>query len=294
MNGYWISNPCVGYRYQAVKGQGKMLVRDEPIASILQEALEGFASGRFETQTEIKNFLEAQPAFPKRKDGTVHYQIIKEMLTRVLYAGYITLPKWGIHLQPAKHEPIISYDTFTRIQERMNGQAKAPTRKDLDKDFPLRGFVFCGHCNSPLTSCWSRSKNKSLYPYYLCQQKGCPAKGKSIPKKAIEGDFNEIMRTVRPSRELFHLAIQMFKDLWSMRAKNQENNKASLKKQQAQIEAKIEKLVERVVECESPTLITTYENSIRKLEKDKARLVEKSASCSQALPDFNSTFRTSL
>jgi len=40
-------------------------VRDEPNASIVQEALEGYASGRFESQAEIKRFLESQPLFPK-------------------------------------------------------------------------------------------------------------------------------------------------------------------------------------------------------------------------------------
>ena len=39
-NGYWIANPVVGYRYEDVKGHGKLLVRDEPVASIVQDALE--------------------------------------------------------------------------------------------------------------------------------------------------------------------------------------------------------------------------------------------------------------
>lgn len=41
MNGYWPFACPVGYRYQKVSGHGKMLVRNEPLASILQEALEG-------------------------------------------------------------------------------------------------------------------------------------------------------------------------------------------------------------------------------------------------------------
>lgn len=47
-----------------------MLVRDEPLASIITQALEGYALGRLDTQAEVKRFLEAQPEFPKdRKDG---------------------------------------------------------------------------------------------------------------------------------------------------------------------------------------------------------------------------------
>ena len=68
-NGYWVFQAPVGYRYERVSGQGKVLVRDEPNASVLQEALEGYASGRFETQVEVKRFLERQPSFPKDLPG---------------------------------------------------------------------------------------------------------------------------------------------------------------------------------------------------------------------------------
>ena len=64
-NGYWVFQAPVGYRYERTSGHGKLLVRDEPNASAIQEALEGYASGRFETQVEVKRFLERQPSFPK-------------------------------------------------------------------------------------------------------------------------------------------------------------------------------------------------------------------------------------
>lgn len=62
MNGYWCFAAPIGYRYKRISGHGNMLVREEPLASIIQEALEGFAGGRFETQGEMKHFLESRPA----------------------------------------------------------------------------------------------------------------------------------------------------------------------------------------------------------------------------------------
>lgn len=58
LSGYWVFQAPIGYRYERVSGHGKMLVRDEPLASILKEALEGYACARFETQVEVKRFLE--------------------------------------------------------------------------------------------------------------------------------------------------------------------------------------------------------------------------------------------
>lgn len=52
-NGYYVFAPVVGYRYGVVDGHGKMLVPDEPNASIVRDALNGFASGRFQTVTEV-------------------------------------------------------------------------------------------------------------------------------------------------------------------------------------------------------------------------------------------------
>lgn len=53
MNGFWVFHAPPGYRYRQAEGGGKILVRDEPSASRIKEALEGFASGRFQTQAEV-------------------------------------------------------------------------------------------------------------------------------------------------------------------------------------------------------------------------------------------------
>jgi DNA invertase Pin-like site-specific DNA recombinase len=59
--GYWVFCPPIGYRYQRVSGHGKLLVRDEPLAAIVKEALEAYASGRLETPAEVQRFLADQP-----------------------------------------------------------------------------------------------------------------------------------------------------------------------------------------------------------------------------------------
>lgn len=85
----------------------------------------------------------------------------------MLYAGYIEHEPWGVSLRKGTHEPLVSMETHRKILERMEDGARAPQRKDLQLDFPLRGFVACGDCGSPLTSCWSKGR-VSYHPYYLC------------------------------------------------------------------------------------------------------------------------------
>ncbi len=154
-NGYWVFQAPVGYRFERATGHGKVLVRDEPLASIVQEALEGYASGRFQLQAEVKRFLETHPEYPRDRKGEVRNQRVTDLLTRVVYAGYVEAPEWEVGLRRGQHEALISYATFRKSENRLKGNAKVPARKYLNLDFPLRGFVTCGHCGTPLTACWS-------------------------------------------------------------------------------------------------------------------------------------------
>jgi len=293
MGGYWVFNPPYGYTYEKVGKHGKLLVRDEPCASAIAEALEGFALGRFETQGEVKRFLEASPHFPKGPKGTVHLQKVKELLTRVLYTGYLNKPEWNINLVQGHHEPLISFETFQKIQERLNGKAKAPIRKDINQDFPLRGFVACACCGKPMTSCWSRGTG-GRYAYYLCRQKNCAVKGKSIRREQVEGDFERLLGDMKPSKEMFFLAADIFTDLWNVRRANAKDEAECIRNNILQIERKAEQFFDRITETDSPTLITAYEKKIRQLEEEKIKLDENIAKCGRPLQSFDETFRTAF
>lgn len=117
MNGYWVFPVPLGYRYEKTPGHGKLIVRDEPVATLIQTALEGYASGRFETPVEVKRFLENAPDFPKDRDGTIHPSRITELLTRPLYAGYISHEPWRLHMIRGKHEGLVDLATWQKVQE---------------------------------------------------------------------------------------------------------------------------------------------------------------------------------
>lgn len=202
-----------------MKGGGKMLARDEPLASIITEALEGFALGRLQTQAEVKRFLDCKPEFPRAKGATeVKFDIVTALLTRLVYAGYLEKEDWGVPLTKAQHEPLISYETHLIIQDRLSDRQVAPARKDIDQDFPLRGFLICDACGYGLTACWSKSGTGTKYPYYLCHHKGCTERGKSARKEKVEQQFETILGSLVPSIETYETAARMFKEAWEARA----------------------------------------------------------------------------
>ncbi|MBP7759840.1 MAG: recombinase family protein, partial [Alphaproteobacteria bacterium] len=274
LNGYWVFHPPIGYKYERVSGHGKLMVRDEPVATIIQQALNGFASGRFESVAEVKRFLETCPEYPRGKNGEVHFQRVDDLLRRVLYAGYIDVPQWGISLHPAKHEPLISFEDFQKIEERLEGNAKAPIKANINDDFPLRGFVTCGCCDRPLTACWSKGRT-TKYPYYLCTNKQCGEYGKSIRKEQMEAEFLEIVRSLKPSPKLFYLALDIFDRLWKDRQEQANGQTKTIKQQVLLIDRKVGQFLDRVVEADNPLLIETYEAKIRALQEEKTALNEK-------------------
>lgn len=274
-NGYWVFQAPVGYRYERESGQGKILVRDEPNASILQEAFEGYASGRFETQVEVKRFLEQQPSFPKDlPNGEIRNQRIYDMLTRMVYTGYVEAPNWGVGLRAGKHEGLISLETFEKIQARLKGTAKAPARKDINADFPLRGFILCDDCNKPLTACWSQGKHRK-YAYYLCATKGCASYRKSIKRDELEREFETVLQKLQPAESLFGVARAMFRDAWDMRLAQAGQVLKTLKANVAKLESQIDGLLDRIVETSNASVVSAYEKKIAKLEREKALAVEK-------------------
>ena len=293
-NGYWGFWAPRGYKYEAKPGEGKVLVRDEPLASVVQEALEGYASGRFQTPAEVRRFLETQPAFPKDlPGGGIRHQRISDLLRQPLYAGYIEVPNWNVSLRPARHDGLIDFLTFKKIQERLVARALAPARKDLSADFPLRGFVSCGSCGNPLTAGWSHGKKKQ-YPYYLCHTRGCVSYKKSIRRADIEGEFAELLTCLRPGPELFKAAVMMFKEVWEHRIANAATLARSVGEDIARLDHEIAKMVDRVVQADSPALIAAYETRIRDMEQNKQVLAEKAAKFTAKKPGFEKAFRTPL
>ncbi|UWQ51694.1 recombinase family protein [Leisingera caerulea] len=273
--GYWVFAPPAGYEYASDRIHGKLLMRDEPIASIIQEALEGYASGRFRSQAEVKRFLESKPAFPKNfPNGEIRAQKVTDLLTNPIYAGCVELPNWNVSLRKGQHEGLISFEEFERIRARRMQRPVTPARKDINADFPLRGFVMCDDCSQPMTACWSKGRS-SRYPYYLCDTKGCESYRKSIPRAKIEDGFADLLQSIQPTQNLFKVARAMFIDAWNMRETEALRDQEVLRDKLTDLNRQIERLLDRILDATNPKLVSTYEARLEKLEREKLVLGEQ-------------------
>lgn len=297
--GYWVFSAPVGFKYvKDTDGSGgKVLVRDEPVASVVADALNKFASGYFETQAELRRHLLAHPVFPKSKTGRLGKDMVKQLLIRPHYAGYILHDGWGVPLMKAKHEPLIAYETYLKIQDRLNGKPKNPVRLSINPSFPLRGLVECADCAEPLKAAFSQGRSKK-YGYYACHTKTCDSYGKSTRKETVENDFEALIEDLRPSTELLDVATMMFKDVWDRHVAAFKERQTAAHYALKGVEQKIDTLVSRLVQASQPALINVYERELGKLESQKvmahAQIAQTEEQNGSKMPDFDEAYRTTL
>nr|WP_237072521.1 zinc ribbon domain-containing protein [Pseudaestuariivita rosea] len=205
----------------------------------------------------------------------------------------ISYGPWGLSRIKGHHAPIISAETFRRLQERRSQKQLAPARKDIGEDFALRGFVTCHDCGAALRSCWSKGKTKH-HPYYLCQTKGCPSYGKSIRRDVLEGDVGKLIRRLEPTPKLIALAKLMFRKAWDMRIAQHRHDAKTFAKQIADIDKQIDVLVGRLMDTDNPTVIRAYETKIAAMEQEKINLQDKQAQQPAPHRDFDAVLELSL
>ena len=256
LNGYWPFKPPIGYAHVRGAGGGHDLVRDEPVATLIQEVLEGFSAGRIESQTEVLSILQASSAYPAKRRASLHLQRVKDILTRPLYAGYIDFPDWSIPLTRGRHDPLITFGMFNEIQERLNARARAPHRPNLDDDFPLRGLVSCAECGFRMTASWSQG-NGGSYPYYRCFTQDCAASGKSVRKDKIEGEFKELLKALRPSTDLQAIFTAALQQRWADFASKAEAERRLTEQELAQLDKDTGRVSDRLVDADSDVVISS-------------------------------------
>jgi site-specific DNA recombinase len=290
LDGFWPFTAPRGMQQVKVEGQGKVLMRKEPEASVIAEGLEAFASGRIKSQAEFARWLNEHPGFSKGGRKRVTDQQAHLLLTNFLYAGMVEKPDWHITRKRGNHEGLISCERFERIQKRLADASYAPMRGDITAEFPLRGSVACAHCGKPLTACFSKSKTGAMHAYYMCFARGCDRYRKSIRRDVIEADFLSILDQLAPQPKLLAVTKAMFKRAWDQRKAQSAAIAMSYDRQIREIDEKIATALDRILEVSSASVISAFEKRIIELEHSKIVLHEKRDKAGEGQGTFDELF----
>lgn len=262
-NGYWpFRSPPPGLRYQKEALHGKILRNEEPLASIYKEAIESYEKRLLVTLEDVQNFI-----LQKYKETglirTLSLQGAKEILSELLYTGYIEHEKWKLPLQKGKHDGFISFETHNRVLSIIRDRGKIqPQRKDFNSDFPLRPYTLCTLCQKPMTAAWCRGRSNT-YPKYWCKTKGCSNRAKTVPKSKIEGDFEPYLQGVAVNREMADLTEAIFLKTWKEEKGKELANNTAYRARMEELNVKIKNQAERVSTLKDESLIAVYEEQIK-------------------------------
>ncbi len=280
--GFWPFYPPPGYKAEKNALHGKLLKPLEPKASIIKEAMEGFASGRFQEQLDVQKFLQLKDFC----DGKpVYLERVKRLLTRSIYAGYIEYPDWEISRRKGYHEPLISLETYEKIINKLSGSPRAFTRKDISKDFPLRGFVLCSHCLRPLTASWSTGRNQK-FPYYRCSHITCIERNKSLNRDDVEKKFKIILKGIKPKKAILNATKEILLDMWDEVINDTKGTQDQVETRLTLITDEIDTLVKRIKKTKIEKMIQIYEEQVEDLSKEEMVLKDKLQNSTKRTIDF--------
>lgn len=268
--GYWPFFPPSGYKQEMVEGHGKLLTIREPEASIIREALEGFASGKFATQTDVQKFLQHKKFCPPKSKGATYLEQVKRLLIHDAYAGLISYPKWNVTQRKGHHQALISAETYDLILSRLKESAKAP-RTDTREDFPLRGFVLCSCCQHPYTSSWCKGRNEK-YPYYRCANKNCDAYNKSVRAEIVQKKFEKLLAKLKPRPNILAVVKADLLAEWNRKLLDVDTVRKTRQKKLNDLQDQIKGLIDKIELCKSPTVINELEQRVEVLKAQKLRL----------------------
>ncbi|MEM7500345.1 MAG: zinc ribbon domain-containing protein [Pseudomonadota bacterium] len=190
--------------------------------------------------------------------------------------------------------PLIDLATFEKIQQRLDGTVYAPARKDLGDFFALRVFVTCADCERPLYPSQSRRRDGGLFAHYCCHTKGCASFGKSIRRDKLEGDFEALLKAMRPTKGLPTLVREMFLHAWEQRRAQIAEMQGALRRNVTSVEKQIDGFLDTISDAGSTTAVRAYERRIERLEHDKLKMQDQLATVGTPKETPNATLEPAL
>ena len=207
--GRWPFRTPLGYARVTDSSGCTTIVPDPASAPLVKQAFELVGAGTHSKRKALD--VVTSLGLRTARGDNVSKQSFELMLANPVYAGWLYVPTWDdIGARRAAFERIVSEELFRRVQDVLSGRRKGTVPHERNHpDFPLRRFVNCWSCGTPLTGSWSRGRGKK-YAYYRCRKPGC--RGVNVAKDTIENEFANFLTGMRPKMEYWQLFREIVVD----------------------------------------------------------------------------------
>ncbi|GAB3534938.1 recombinase family protein [Pontibacter brevis] len=228
--GYVVGKAPMGYDQYKVNGeqvvkpnkQGKLIRQ-----AFLLKAEQGLSN------TDIIKRLKSQGL-------TLYNQTLTKIFKNPFYCGLIThgLLAEG-EVVEGRHEPLISRETFLRVNGLQVQNAHGYTQVKEDDNLPLRHHIRCGSCNKPLTG--YEVKKKGIH-YYKCNTIGCCLNRNA---SRMHGLYEDLLKDYHIDPVLLPQVEEMMGQVLKKLSQEGEQEEKRLKLQLSELKKKLDTLERR-------------------------------------------------
>ncbi len=139
------------------------IVPDAERAPLISLAFSHYATGEWTLQRLAQELAHRGLTNRARRDRTpkaITWQGLAKILANPVYVGIV---EWNGVQHPGTHEPLVTPETFRRVQELLAARAARGTRERKHPHY-LKGLLHCGVCGRRL----SIQHSKGGYTYFFC------------------------------------------------------------------------------------------------------------------------------
>lgn len=261
-DGCWVWFAPLGYQ-NARTPDGKPTLKPHPVnGPLIQRGFELYGTGA-NAQTEVVETLQAI-GLKGSYGGKITKQSFQQILSNPVYAGWLVSDLIGPEPVKGNWEPLVSQELFDRVQAMMNGKSNpAEVHARRRPEFPLRGFVLCGHCEGPLTASFARGRNGTRYPYYHCTR----CKDMTTRKEILEEAFLDLLDGLKPEPEIFGLVKQEVLAVWKEKESFIAEEKGQTERRLKDLKNRKEKLLDLLLD--GTVDADTYKKELEKIEGER-------------------------
>lgn len=273
----------------------------EPVATVIKEILEGYASGRFNSYSEMARYLNAfkfsvrdknrqNPRSKKKAKEFIELKgdkVKKNILEKAYYyAGFVENKKLEVPRTKGQHKSIISVETMEFVEKRLRGEKLPVYRRNLNQHFPLTSFLLCSSCEKPMVGAFSGGRKKE-YGYYCCKQKGCNLKDKGVRYELVHEQFENLLKGLTPIKGLIEILQDTLIDIWRNELKHHKDHLEVMKSQIKELDIKTEAFLDELVSTSDTNIKRIIKEKMNELTSNKQALEMRLNSTELTTEDLN-------
>lgn len=270
LQGYWQHPPVVGYQtYKIPNDLGKLrpTLKPDNKAPLVKDVLERFSEGNI-TKAELTRYAK-EIGLRSRYGKPLSEDSINRLIKSPTYAGYVSDSFTNYELVEAKHDPIISKETYEQNQYLLYGSKtrKGEEHKTNNPDYPLKGIILCSNCKKQMYASAPKTGGGGYSPRYHCSRTSCKGVAKSVKAEVVHKDFVELLERVKPENEL----LELYKEVLVFEASNGlERINTKISKKRKELDHIAESRLNAIRNYNEGSLSLVEKNDlVNELDKDK-------------------------